>query len=198
MAQKLTKLQAVNIILSNVGQAPVTSINAPNPMVSVAVGILDEVTAALQSEGWTFNTEHEYPFTPDTSKHISIPDNVLALDLPESDERLPIIRGGKLYDKASHTFEWDGTVYANVTWLFDFEDLPEVFKQYAAIRGANLFAGRAVGSVEVVKYSEREEAAARAACIEYETQQGDYNMLGNAFGNKHYSSYLPINVITRR
>jgi len=57
MATKLTKLSAVNIVLSNVGQAPVSTIDNDNPMVAMASNVIDEVANSVQSEGWTFNTE---------------------------------------------------------------------------------------------------------------------------------------------
>ena len=81
---KLTKLAAVNIILSTIGQAPLTSLNTSNPLSSLAEQMLDEVNHALQSEGWVFNTEQDYPFTPDNNKNIEIPANVLSLDKTES------------------------------------------------------------------------------------------------------------------
>lgn len=198
MAHKITRLQAINIILSNVGQAPVTTLESINPMVSTAETILDEVSHSVQTEGWSFNTENHYPFTPDNAGDIAIPDNVLSLDVVGEDAVDPIIRSGRLYDKYNHTYTWAEQIEANVVWCFDFEDLPEVFKQYVTIRAANLFAGRAVGSTEAARYSEREEAAARASCIEHETQQGDYSYLGDANGRKGYLSYLPINAVYRR
>lgn len=197
MAYKLTKLQAVNIILSNVGQAPITTLDTQNPMVKLAEGILDEVNNAVQSEGWQFNTEQDYPLTPDNSSEIGIPVNVLRFDqVPWADTDVTV-RNGKLYDKLSHSYVFTDTLYLDVVWYFDFVDLPEVFKQYIAIRAANLFAGRAVGSVEVVKYSEREEANARASCIEFETQQGDFNVFNDVSGQTQFRTYLP-NAAVRR
>tara|TARA_R100000406_G_scaffold96006_1_gene92150 strand:- start:1357 stop:1959 length:603 start_codon:yes stop_codon:yes gene_type:complete len=194
---KLNKLAAVNIILSNVGQAPVTSITSTNPMVAIADSILDEVMLQVQSEGWVFNTEQDYPFTPDTNKNIIVPPNVLSIDSVHWGNMEPVIRNGKLYDKRHHTYEFTEKLYAKVVWYFDFEELPEVFKQYIVVRAANLFAGRAVGSTEVVKYSEREEARALAAVMEYETQQGDYNMLNDRAGGNELQSYIPYNVMNR-
>ena len=52
---------------------------------------------------------------------------------------------------------------------------------------------RAVGSVEAVKYSQQEEAAARAAVIEYETAQGDYNMLQSESGR---NLHIPTDLLT--
>jgi len=200
---KLTKLAAVNIILSNIGQAPLTSLTTSNPLSSLAEGMIDEVCHSLQSEGWVFNTEQDYPFTPDTNKFIEIPENVLSLDKTEWSTIEPVIRkpagvtNARLYDKRDHTYEFDDVQYLKVVWYFEFVDLPEVFKQYITIRAANLFANRAVGSNEVVKYSENEEANARAAVMEYETQQGDYNIFNDSAGGREFQTYLPYNAIKR-
>lgn len=166
-------------------------------MVSTAEGILDEVCLQVQSEGWVFNTEQDYPFTPDNNGNISIPDNVLRLDQVPWANTNVINRGGKLYDKLAHTNVFNETLYLDVVWYFDFVDLPEAFKQYIAIRAANLFAGRAVGSQEAVKYSATEESNARAACIEYETQQGDYNIFNDNAGLTEFISYLPNKAVRR-
>jgi len=74
---KATRLAAVNTIISNIGQAPVTNLESGNPLVEMAEQILDEVTRAVLAEGREFNTERHYPFTPDSNNQIVIPDNVL-------------------------------------------------------------------------------------------------------------------------
>ena len=51
---------------------------------------------------------------------------------------------GQLYDRIAHSFEWTKQKL-KVTWVFDFEDLPEAAKQYITIRAANLFAMRMTG-----------------------------------------------------
>ena len=196
MATKLTKLAAVNVVLSNVGQAPVTTIDNDNPMVVMAANVLDEVTNSVQSEGWTYNTERAYPFTPDTSKKINIPKNILQIDSPRTSSLDVVIREGKLYDKREHTYNFDDKVEATVVWLVEFDDMPEAFKQYVTMRAANLYAGRAVGSSEAVKFGEREEAQARAAMLEYETEQGDYSFLGTE-DNLNIPSYRPFDAVYR-
>ena len=197
MVQKLTKLDAVNIILSNVGQAPVTTIDNDNPMVSMANNILDEVAESMQSEGWSFNHEVAYPFTPDVNGEILVAENIIRLDVADTSSELdPVIRQGKLYDKRAHTYKFDKQLDLDVTWLLLFEDLPQPAKQYSAIRAANLFAGRAVGSQEQVRFGEREESVARATLLEYECNQGDYNMLGYRNG-RNPLTYRPVQVISR-
>ena len=191
MASKLNKLSAVNIVLSNIGQAPVTVIDDnDNPMVTMASNIIDEVTNSLQAEGWTFNTERGYPFTPDNTGCIAVPDNVLQIDAGFFATNDIVQRQGKLYNKRTHTYKFEGKQELDVVWLVEFDDMPDAFKNYVAMRAANLFAGRSVGSAEAVKFGEREEAQARAAMIEYETQQGDYSMLGAA-DNINNQTYRP-------
>jgi Tail tubular protein len=192
-----SRLQAVNIILSNIGQAPVTTLRSGNVQAEMAENLLDEITKAVQSEGWVFNTEVDYPIVPDSTKHCKLPPNVLTWDGVEYNAADLIIRDGKLYDKRLHTFEFEKTIYVNVVWYFPFEELPESFRNYITIRAANVFAGRTVGSSEAVRFGQQEESIARATCLELETQQGDYTFFGDRTGRTSYQSYLPYQAVTR-
>ena len=198
MASKTTKLQAVNTLLSNIGQAPSITLDTVNPQVNMAERVLDEVSNDVQAEGWVFNKEPGYPLHPTVpDSHITIPENIIRVDAPEGVLMDVVIRSGKLYDRVSHSYEWIRTQYLDVMWLLSWEDLPEAAKQYILIRAANLFAMRATGSTEVAKYSEREEASARAALIQYECDQGDYSIFSNGEGMNPTRSYMPLNTIHR-
>ena len=198
MASKQSKLQAVNVILSNIGQAPTTTLDTTNPQVSLATLILDQVSTDVQAEGWVFNTEQNYPFTPDANTgEIRVPENVIQIDQPWGTDYNVVIRGGKLYDRNEHSFRWDKVQYLTITWLFDFDDLPEAAKQYITTRASNLFAMRATGSTEVAKYSEREEANARAALMEYECNQGDYSVFSDGTGVNPLRTFRPVSAIWR-
>jgi hypothetical protein len=190
MATLFTRLDSVNIILSNIGQAPVTVVDNDNPMVVMANNTLKEVSNSIQSEGWTFNTERAYPFQLDPNGKIAVPSNVLQLDTNYYSTLEIVQRNGYLYNKRDHTFIFDKSLDLDVVWLVDFDDMPPAFKQYITMRAANLFAGRATGSVENVRFGEREEAQARSAMMEYETSQGDYNFFGTA-DNRNYPTYRP-------
>jgi hypothetical protein len=198
MARKTTKLTAVNRILSNIGQSPTTTLVGGNPIVEMAELVLDEINTAVQSEGWVYNTEYAYPFKPNTDNEILVPDNVLALDSKQLYNGFLVIRGGKLYDKASHSFEFTETIDLDVVWLFDFEDQPEAFREYVTIRAANVFAGRSVGSAEAVQFGNREEIIARATALEYDTQQGDYNIFQNGNGYTTIPTYNAFQTLNRR
>ena len=198
MATNHSELDAVNIILSNIGQVPVTNLNTPNPAVQLAYGILDEVQHAVQQEGWVFNTERGYPFNPEADGCIRIAPNVLALDVSPYHWNLDVVRrDGKLYDKRNHTYQFKSPISADVTWEFEFSDLPPAFQNYCTIRAANLFAARAIGSTEVVKYSEKEEEVARATMLEYECNQGDYTYFSDRDGRTRKVGYRPLQAVYR-
>jgi len=74
-----TQLQAINQMLTGIGQAPVVSLDIANPEIATAIAILDSVNREVQGEGWHFNTETKFPFTPDANDEIVVPDNVLQL-----------------------------------------------------------------------------------------------------------------------
>ena len=62
-----TKLEAVNIMISVIGESPVNTLGGTSVPVTViqSVQVLDETNKAIQSEGWHFNTEYDYPLIPD-------------------------------------------------------------------------------------------------------------------------------------
>ncbi len=195
-----TELAAVNQILGAVGQAPVTTLDQTNPDVAIAYDTLIEVNREVQAEGWSFNTETEYPFTPDNNGEILIPDNILMMDLSDLYENKGIEvvrRNGKLYNKIDHTFTWESQIKCDVLWLFDFNDLPTPFRDFVAARAAVQASTKMVGDGTVYEMLRQKEAMARANAVEYECNQGNYSFFGMPRGNNFYSSYQPYKTLAR-
>ena len=86
-----TELDAVNSILMSVGEIPVNTLAVQSPEVVIALNTLRQVCREIQAEGWSYNTENEYPINLDTNNQCIIPNNVLQLDLN-------IFQHGKDYD----------------------------------------------------------------------------------------------------
>lgn len=193
-----TRLSAVNTIISNIGQAPVTSLESGNPLVEMAELVLDEVAMAVQSEGWYFNTESSLDFPPNANGEIVVPEGVISIDTRPYSNVPVIIRNGKLYNKGDHTFTFTESVTLDVLWAFDFEDLPISIQNYVVIRAANIFAGRSVGTSEAVRFSEKEEILAKAFALEFDTQQADYSIFEDGSNNNYYSGYRPVYSVLRR
>ena len=195
------ELPAVNQILAACGQAPVTSLDQTNPDVAIAYDTLIETSREVQSEGWTFNKEAHYEFTPDVNKEIKIPNNVLQIDLSHNannGNKQSVRREGKLYDKQEHTYEWtDGAVECDVVWLFDWVDLPRPIQDYITCRATTKTSSRIVGDQTQYQMLQQNEAYMRAMALEYETQQGDYSFFGRPDGSEPYISFEPYKALMR-
>ena len=195
------ELPAINQILMACGQAPVTTLDETNPDVAIAYQTLLEVSREVQSEGWTFNKEPHYKMTPDSgTNHIDIPNNVLQIDLSASNaaDKQAIRKGGKLYDKEHHTWEWtNGAVFCDITWLFDWVDLPRPIQDYITSRAASVTSSRIVGDTTQYQILQQKEAYMRAMALEYETTQGDYSFFGNPDGAHPYVGYQPYHALKR-
>jgi hypothetical protein len=196
-----TELDAVNQILSSVGQAPVTTLDLQNPEVSIVLNTLREINRQVQSEGWIFNTERDYVMQPDSNTNqITYPYNVLQMDANvehhKNDYDL-VRRSGKLYDRLHHTFEFTEDIHADITWYFDFTDVPPAIQTYIVARAARMCATKLIGDQEINKLLAEQEVYTRAAAIEYECNQGDYSMFGFRDGHNYYASYQPYQALMR-
>lgn len=192
-----TELSAVNTILGTIGQSPVTELDFHNPEIYYAYNLLQETCTDVQMEGWVFNTEANYRLLPDSEGEVKIPDNILRMDFtgdPIHRDKDVIRREGKLYDKLSHSYKFDREVYLDIVWKFQFEDLPVCFRRYIAYRAARRAAANLIGNPDAYKMVTETEGMARAACVEYECNQGDYSFFGFENG---YRSYQPYNALAR-
>lgn len=197
-----TKLEAINQMLSGIGQAPVVSLDSANPEIAIAINVLDSVDHEVQGEGWHFNTEIAYPFTADANGTIFVPSTVLQLSdnkYANNQKYQTVLRDGKLYDKIKHTYTFKANtqVKCDVVWKFDFEDCPQVFKDYITQRAARVFAGRVLGSQEMVTFNQQDEGVLRANCLAYDTQTSEANIFGQENGQNLYIPYTPFRAIAR-
>ena len=172
-----------------------------NPEVSFIYNILKESNIDVQNEGWVFNREYHVTFTPnETTKHITIPDNILRIDVKNgwSDKRTDVVkRNGRLYDKVTHSDEFtDATVDCDVVYLFKYEDLPSVFKRYIVAKASTRAATQLVANGELTKLLSQQEGLARASVMEYECNQGNHSMLGLPEGYT-YDTYQPYRSLAR-
>jgi len=196
-----TELDAVNQILSSVGQAPVTTLDLQNPEVSIVLNTLREVNRQVQSEGWVFNTERDHPLEPDSeTNQILYPYNILQIDASREKHRQDydvVRRNGKLYDRLNHTYTFTKTIYADVVWLFDFTDVPPAIQAYIVARAAKMCATKMIGDSTLYQLLGEQELNTRAAAVEYECNQGDYSMFGFKDGRDYYNSYQPFQALLR-
>ena len=135
-----TKLEAVNIMLSTIGENPVNSLTSGLVDAELAETILGSVSKAVQSEGWNFNTEKKVSFSADSSGHIILPANILRADATVEADALDLVqRGLKMYDKKNHTYNINKAVNLDTIIELEFEILPEVARRYITLKAARIF-----------------------------------------------------------
>ena len=182
------ELPAINQILSSCGQAPVTTLDQTNPDVAIAYDTLLQVSREVQAEGWTFNKEFHYEFTPDSNDEIVIPNNILQIKLSKNSANVDydgIRRNGKLYDRQHHTYKWEDIttpIEMDIVWEFDWVDLPQPVQDFIVARASALVSQRIIGDQAQYQMLQQQEAFARAMALEYDTQQGQYTFFGHPQG----------------
>ena len=202
-----TELDAVNSILMSVGESPVNTLTVQSPEVAIAQKTLRQVCREIQSEGWAYNTENEYPIELDTNNQCIIPNNVLQIDLNiyQHGKDYNIVRRSdngvqKIYDKKNHTFTFENCskLYFDIVWMVDFEDIPQAFKDYITVRASRIASNRMVNNTESAKLLEGDEAYARAIALEYDTRQGDHNIFNDfQYQQDANTVYRPFKVLRR-
>ena len=200
-----TELSAVNSILGSIGQSPIASIDFTNPEISFVYNILKESNQDIQSEGWTFNLEYHIKNSSKTSNKFIIPSDVIRIDRDDSwDRTRDFVRRKdsdglwKVYDRVNHTFEFpdDDYFYFNYVRLLDFDDIPAPFQRYIIYKACGRAAVQLVSNAELQKMMATFETQSRAACMEYECNQGDHNFMGWP-DDSAYQSYKPYQMLRR-
>ena len=188
-----TELSAVNSILGAIGQSPLTTLNFDNPEVAMIFNLLRDANVDTQAEGWHFNTEKHVKFAIDANGKIAIGNDILSMDLHENQAKRThdlVRRAGFLYDKIDHTDVFTDDLTLDVVRLYNFEDLPVIFRRYITYRASRVAATKLVANPQLVKLLAQQEALARAALMEYECNQGDHSMFGFEV-NSAYQTYQP-------
>ncbi len=210
-----TELSAVNAILGSIGQAPVSSLgtsnssnnpaNFDNPEIAFIYNILKECNQDVQNEGWTFNKENHIKYTNKSGDKFLIDADIIQIDYEDAwDRTRDFVRRKdsdgvwKLYDRVNHTFEFadDAYVYVNVVRRLKFEDIPSPFQRYIIYKAAGRAAVELVSNPQLQKSLATFEGQARAACMEYECNQGDHNYMGWP-DESAYQSFKPYRALRR-
>lgn len=142
-----TELEAVNECLENIGQTPVSSISGDLGVdAQMALNFVRKVNRELQSMGWNWNTEKNYPLTPSGDKDILLPSGTLAVDSTGYDrDRDVVLRGPRLWDRDNHTYAFDKPIRVSITISLTFEEMPETARRYITLRAARIFQNRVEG-----------------------------------------------------
>ena len=177
----MTELEAVNTMLVTIGEQPVSSLDnlAGLQDASIAKQILSNISRAVQSKGWVFNLDLQVTYTPDANGEINLGSNVLRIDSTSKVRGTTkdiVERGGKLYDRENNTSIFTDSIKVDRVIVLNFDDLPEAARRYVATRASRVFHDRVVGSGELHRFFQEDEAQAWSELLEYEAEIGDYTI----------------------
>lgn len=179
---RTSELEAVNTILSTIGEAPLNSLTGSLPVDgTVAKNVLSEVSREVQSQGWHFNTHYKATLTRNTDNKIPVATNVVRIELDPnrySKSSYDIVqRDTFLYNLAKNTEVFDQNFdEATIVYLLPFTEIPEQAKRYITIRSARIFHDRTLGANTLHKFSMEDEKKALSILKQAESQTGDFNI----------------------
>lgn len=155
--EPLSQLDAVNEMLRSIGQGTISSLEFSESVdAENAKAILHDTNRKVQSRGWWFNKERDYPLLPDSDGFINLPVNTLKFS-PTALHRGLVNRGSRLYDTENHTYVFEKSVEADLTLFLAFEELPQDARNYVAARAGRLFQIGAVGSELLYRFTREME-----------------------------------------
>ena len=180
---KTTELEAVNVMLGSIGEAPVSSLeNTSLEDVAVAVNILNETVVDVQSPGYHFNKDYNSPLLPDTDGFINVGANVVSVDSSPygSNPSVDIVlRGSRLYDREKRTFVFTTTIYADIITILAWDDLPQTARRYITVKAARRYQARTFGSDTLHGFTTQDETEALVAMQQDDSRTSDTNFLNS-------------------
>jgi hypothetical protein len=194
-----TKLDAVNSLLTAVGEYPVSNIVDDVAEAQIAISVIDEVSREIQSRGWTWNTHRKATLTPDAYNNILIPTNVTRVDPTDVDgwhdrSKRFTIRNGKLFDMVKFTATFEDKEYADMVYLWDFEDLPEEARRFITLDAQQRYMTRVVGADADMAQVQQQATRAWIALEADDDLNADRNILwdsplSNYISSRHLGGY---------
>ena len=179
---RTSELEAVNTILSTIGESPLNTLSGSLPVDgTIAKNVLSEVSREVQSQGWHFNTHYKVTLTRDTDNKIPLATNIVRVEIdPRKYSKVSydiVQRNNELYNLAKNeeTFDTNFTD-ATVVYLLPFDEIPEQAKRYITIRSARIFHDRTLGANTIHKFSQEDEAKSLSILKQAESHTGDYSI----------------------
>jgi hypothetical protein len=175
-----SELEAVNQMLLAVGETPVNTLDDDESSDSgECLALLRITSKALQNKGWNFNTDEEMPLAPNSvDGTISLPFNCLRFRASGVDRGTQFTyRAGKVYDRVNNTFTISRTIYATVTSLLPYEDMPEDARHFVMVSAARMFQDKRLGDSQLHQFDSTDEASSWASFLASEAEDDNYNVV---------------------
>lgn len=181
----ITKLEAVNRLLTAIGEEPVTSLSAGLDDAEAAENYLDRISHDIQALGWHANTDKKVSTAIDGNGNILWSADWLEVDTTFSSRHINVAPRvdinddlRKLFDMDKRTFVFTTTpIYLRIVRLFDFEDTTSLMQAYIASEAAVRFQASELSSGTLNSFLVIERDRAWAAFQDAEAEAEDNNIL---------------------
>ena len=180
---RTTELEAVNTILSTIGEAPLSTLTGSLPVDgTMAKSVLNEINREVQSMGWHFNTQPKVTLSKDAGNStIPLATNVLRVQLNpylHSKTDYDIVqRDNILFNLVTNTSTFTEDLKdVKIVYLLDFSEIPEQAKRYITIRSARVFHDWTLGANTLHKFSVEDEEKSLVILRQAEASTGDYSV----------------------
>lgn len=197
---RTTFLEAVNRVLQMMGEAPVNSLNGQLGLAQQAQDILEDTSRKVQSESWSFNTDYERILQRDGNDEVPVGVNVSHVEVdPYMFPSLDVVqRGNKLYDRRANSYAFDEDLKANVTYILEWEELPEHARQFIVAKAGRMLQEAILGDANLSQVNMTAEMEAKSLFLEEETRLSDHSMLrGNPNHTGVMMTYMPARALRR-
>ena len=174
-------LEAINLMLATIGSSPISSLEGGNDLhTSMAQNFLHEASREVQSIGYHFNYEEDYPLPLGSSGEVNVPGNTLRLEVTNTFDKV-VMRGTRLYNLTTHSYTFVSSVpfKADVTLFLPWLETPQPFRQYVAILAARRFQRRVQGDQLTESLTAIEESMAKTILEDYEASTSNFNLKDN-------------------
>lgn len=182
MLTPMTDLEAVNRMLASIGQAPVNTLEIGGVGdAAKAKQQLLETARDVQTVGYSWNTDSNFPLTPDAvTGAVILPLGTLDIDASTSTQNLIVRRHPTedqlaLYDADNQTFVFTDAVTVNIIWGYEFNDLPQAARSYIATAAARRFQAQVINSPVLDRFNAEDEERAFFLLQRYERRSRDTN-----------------------
>src|SRR5512146_2678659 len=158
----MTELEAVNTMLSCVGEAPINTLLGDLPAtIQTAVDLLRKNSRLVQTDGWSFNTEEDYELSRNGDSEVQLPANAMQVDLTiETGEVDLVQRGLYLYDRKNHTYVLTFNPRCTIIFYLSWDELPSAAREYICIKAARVYQDQTVGSETHHRFTQQDELGA--------------------------------------
>ena len=178
MISNSVNIDAVNRVLSAIGDAPVNSIEDPtNVNVINAISIVEKCSRREQSKGWSFNMNENYKLNIDVNTQ-KISWSATFLRLVSKNGKVLTRRDNHVYNFTDQTFTFPGkNIIVEVILEVPLEDCPEPMINYIVATASSEFQKKYLNDPNLSESLSIEERQAWVDLQDYELEVNKFNAL---------------------